>query len=59
MWLVTSEPLLILLLLAAGVAAFAGHAPDTPDRPVLLEYALLITVLSLMTLIRVALAPGR
>jgi Zn-dependent protease len=53
MWLVTGEGLLVLLLVAAGVAVFVGHSAETPDSPALLEYAWLVAVLSLMTLIRV------
>jgi Zn-dependent protease len=55
MLLLTGERLLILLLIAAGVTAVTGRAPESPDTPALLKYALLIATLSLMTLIRVPL----
>ncbi|OLB15447.1 MAG: Zn-dependent protease [Gemmatimonadetes bacterium 13_2_20CM_70_9] len=53
MWLATGEGLLVLLLVAAAVASFAGRAAETPDAPALLEYTWLVAALSLMTLIRV------
>src|SRR6266581_5481551 len=54
MWLVTGEGLLALLLVAAGLAAALGRAAEAPDTPALLEYAWLVAVLSLVTLIPVA-----
>src|SRR6058998_3659248 len=53
MWLLTGEGLLVLLLVAAAVASFAGRAAETPDAPALLEYTWLVAALSLMTLIHV------
>src|SRR6266581_4966365 len=53
MWLATGEGLLVLLLVAAAVASFAGRAAETPDAPALLEYTWLVAALSLMTVIHV------
>jgi Zn-dependent protease len=53
MWFVTSEGLLVLLGLAAAAAAGLGRAAEEADHTALLQYALLVGVLSLMTWIAV------
>src|SRR2546426_10947030 len=53
MWFVTSEGLLVLLGLAAVAAAVLGRAAEEADHTALLQYALLVGVLSLMTWIAV------
>jgi Zn-dependent protease len=51
-WFVTSEGLLVLLLLAAGWAAWKGAAPERTDRRALIEYAVLIGALAALTQLR-------
>ena len=53
LWSVTSEGLLVLLALAAAATAAFGRAAEEPDRTALLQYAFLVSVLSLMTRIAV------
>src|SRR2546426_12679062 len=55
LWSVTSEGLLVLLALAAAATAAFGRAAEEPDRTALLQYAFLVSVLSLMT--RIAVPP--
>jgi len=53
MWLLTSESLLLLLLVIAGTRAVMGRAPQEPDRYALFTFCLLVIALSWMTLIEV------
>jgi Zn-dependent protease len=53
MWLVTAEGLLVLLGIAAAATAAFARAADEPDHTALLQYAFLVSVLSLMTRIAV------
>jgi Zn-dependent protease len=53
MWFVTSEGLLVLLGIAAAATAGFGRAAEESDHTALLQYALLVGVLSLMTRIAV------
>ena len=53
-WLLTSEGLLILLALVAGVRAMSKEAPREGDRGTLLTFLTLIVVLSFLVAIPVA-----
>lgn len=52
-WYVTGESLLVILLIAAVARCFMGEAPKQHDRYALSVYALLVIVLSAMTMIHV------
>jgi len=56
MWFVTAEGLLLLLGIAAAATAGLARAADEPDHAALLQYAFLVSVLSLMTRLAVPLA---
>ncbi|MBI4421922.1 MAG: site-2 protease family protein [Gemmatimonadetes bacterium] len=56
MWYLTAEGLLVLLLIGAAAAAWLGKAAEQPDRRALVEYALLVVILSVMTTIPVPVA---
>ena len=61
-WMVTAEGLLVLLLLGALWAAWAGRPAERPDWRALTEYAGLVIVLAALTKIQVpvgALVSGR
>jgi Zn-dependent protease len=58
MWSLTSEPMLILLLLVGILYALGGRTPRQPDSGALLQYAALVILLSMMTQIPVPLPPG-
>jgi hypothetical protein len=53
MWAVTSEGLLVLLLLAAAYTAWRGRSVEEGDATAWWQYTGLVTVLSLMTRIAV------
>ncbi|HEX4633540.1 MAG TPA: hypothetical protein VH163_06905, partial [Gemmatimonadales bacterium] len=53
MWALTSEPLLILLLLGAAYSAWRGRAIEDGDITAWWQYAGLVAVLSFMTRIAV------
>ena len=55
MWLATGEGLLLLLGIAAAASAGFAAAAEEPDQTALVEYCLLVAILSLLT--RIA-APG-
>src|SRR5881296_2728964 len=52
-WLLTSEGLLVLLLVAGAAAAWFGDAAQESDGTALLQYTWLVAILSLMTRISV------
>jgi Zn-dependent protease len=54
MWVVSKEGLLLLILIMAGIRAFAGPFPGETDRRSVVEYVGLVVLLSLMTMIPVA-----
>lgn len=56
-WFFTAEGLLLLLLIAAGFQTLSGAASDKPDRVGLVQYVVLVAVLSAMCLLPVP-APG-
>jgi len=49
MWLLTGEGLLVLLGLAAAASASFADSADQPDPTILVQYGLLVIVLSLLT----------
>src|SRR6267154_567494 len=49
MWLLTGEGLLVLLGLAAAASASFADSADQPDPTILMQYGLLVIVLSLLT----------
>jgi hypothetical protein len=49
MWLLTGEGLLVLLGLAAAASAGFSEGADQPDPTTLVQYALLVIVVSLLT----------
>jgi Zn-dependent protease len=49
MWLLTGEGLLVLLGLAAAASAVFAEAADQPDPTILVQYGVLVIVLSLLT----------
>lgn len=53
MWFVTSEGLLLLLLIGSGAAAWFGKPAERPDGRALLEYVVLVVLLALLTTIPV------
>jgi Zn-dependent protease len=53
MWYLTAEGILVLLLIGSAGAAWFGTPADRPDGRTLLEYAVLIVALSLLTTIPV------
>ena len=53
MWLLTTEGMLVLLLMTAAFSAWRGPAPTEEDRRALLEYCGLVIALSLLTRIPV------
>ncbi len=55
MWFYTAEGLLVLLLITALLRLLSKEAPDEEDRKALVQYALLVVVLSLMCTIEVPL----
>ncbi|HJS42904.1 MAG TPA: site-2 protease family protein [Gemmatimonadales bacterium] len=52
-WLISTKGLLILLLIFAVIAAFRRDAPQQPDHRTLLEYVILIAVLTALATIPV------
>ena len=52
-WFFTGEGLLLLLMIAGVLQAWSSTAPDKPDRVALVQYVLLIAVLSAMCLLKV------
>ena len=52
-WFISHESLLVLLLIAAVVQAF-GKAPEKRDLPVLIQYGVLVAVLTALTRLAVA-----
>jgi hypothetical protein len=48
-WLLTGEGLLVLLGLAAAASAVFAEAADQPDPTILVQYGVLVIVLSLLT----------
>jgi hypothetical protein len=53
MWSLTSESLLVLLLIGASLNALSQPPAKEPDRRATLEYVVLVIALSLLTLIPV------
>ena len=53
LWLVTHEGLLILILLGLAYRAWQKESPRS-DRPIAAEFAALLVILSLLTMIRVS-----
>ena len=49
LWFVTGEGLLVLLGLAAGASAGFAEAADQPDPTVLMQYGMLVILLSLLS----------
>ena len=47
-WLITQDGLLVLLLLIAGARTFDAHAPATPDRGALAQFAGLVVALAVV-----------
>jgi Zn-dependent protease len=58
-WSLTSEGLLILILIVAAINAASAPAPSEPDPGALLQYSALVAILSALTQIHVAVPPGR
>ncbi|HVH67435.1 MAG TPA: site-2 protease family protein [Gemmatimonadales bacterium] len=56
-WLVSAEGLLLLVGVAAGARAAFGPAADEPDQTALLQFCLLIAVLSLLAMLAGIAAP--
>lgn len=52
-WIISTKGLLILVLIFAAIAAFRRDAPQQPDRRTLLEYVILIAVLTALATIPV------
>lgn len=59
MWLLTNEGLLVLLGLAAAASAGFAEGADQPDPMMLMQYCLLVAVLSLLSWSPVPLAVSR
>jgi Zn-dependent protease len=57
-WLATGQGLLMLLLLAAVARSFSREAPTTSDRRALIEYVVLVGVLSALASIEVPQVSG-
>jgi Zn-dependent protease len=55
-WIVSTEGLLLVLLLGAGWSAWKGTPAERPDRRALVEYVALIAVLTLLTQVRAPLS---
>ena len=53
MWYMTAEGLLVLLMVVAAGASWLGTPAERPDRRTLIEYLVLVVVLSIMTTIPV------
>lgn len=55
-WFLTRTPLLILLLIGAVLGAMGRHAPEQPDKRTLLEFFVLIGVLTALASLAVPMA---
>ena len=56
-WFMTAENLLLLLLIAAVIRAFANDAPAEDHRPTLVTFAVLVVVLAWLATLKVEVEP--
>lgn len=55
-WFLSKRPLLILLLIGSAIGAMGRHAPEHPDRRTLLEFLVLIGLLTALASLAVPMA---